>query len=70
MVNPVLISIDKFLNCDGKEFFKILNSFHFVKFFGPGMRSTCSCKDYFHDNFCVYVLCVIAISNVTEIERT
>jgi len=62
--------LKRFPNCNGKEFFKILNSFHLVKFFGPGMRSTCSCKDYFHDNFCVYVLCVIAIGNVTEIERT
>ena len=62
LANPALTSLEKFPNCDGKEFFKILNSFHLVKFFGPGMRSTCSCKDYFHDKFCVHVLCVIAIS--------
>ena len=61
MVNPVLKSLEKFPNCDCKEFFKILNSFHLVKFFGPGMRSTCSCKDYVHDKFCVHVWCVIAM---------
>ena len=26
------------------------------------MRSTCSCKDYFHDKMRVHVLCVIAMS--------
>ena len=26
------------------------------------MRSTCSCKDYFHDKMCVHVLCMIAMS--------
>ena len=60
LVNPALTSIEKFPNCDGKEFFKVLNPFHVVKFSGPGMRSTCSCKDYFHDKMCVHVLCVIA----------
>ena len=32
MVNPALTSLEKFPNCDGKEFFKVLNSFHVVKF--------------------------------------
>ena len=40
MVNPALTSLEKLLNCDCKEFFKILNSFHLVIFSGPGMRST------------------------------
>ena len=26
------------------------------------MQSTCSCKDYFHYNFCVHILCMIAMS--------
>ena len=62
MVNPERTSLEEFLNCNGKEFFKTLNSFHLVKFSRPGMRSTCSCKDYFYDKFCVHVLCVIAMS--------
>ena len=62
LVNPALTSLEKFRSCDGKEFFKILNSFHVVKFYGPGMRTTCSCTDYFHDKMCVHVLCVIAMS--------
>ena len=63
MVNPILTTIEKAPGCEGKEFFKVLNSFHLVKFYGPGMRTTCSCKDYFHDRFCVHVLCVIAMSD-------
>ena len=57
MVNPVLTTIEKFPNCDGKEFFKVLNSFHLVKFFGPGMRSTVLARITFTTNF-VCMCCV------------
>ena len=33
LMNPDLTLIEKFQQCSGKEFFKILNLFHVVKFY-------------------------------------